>query len=504
MAETILAIFAVAIIAMATFYYYFVRPMYYWRKRGVPQETPKWMFGDNFRNVMGLESIPIIMDNIYKKVNARYHGFYQFTRPTLLIKDPELLKQVMVKYFDHFTDRRKFLSEEVDPLWGRNMVELTGDKWRNLRAATTPIFTSGRMKILFQTILNVTETFVEFFSKKDEAVIELDIKETMNHYCSDIIASIAFGVTVDSMRNPDDEFYLMSKEATNIHSTRAKIAFFSSLLLPDYVMKFLGIKMFSTRVSKFFTEVLNESIKMRREGKTARTDLIQILLDTNKDGREIRNEDILAQAMLYISGGFETISGVLVFMCYELAMNKNIQETLRKEILEVNKSNNGKLTYSCILEMKYMDMVFSESLRIHPVISGFERTCTETYTIEPATIDEPPLVIEKGILVWIPLYSLHHDPEYFENPYKFDPERFNDENKNKIEPYQYMPFGMGPRNCPSIRFGMITVKTLIFYLLLNFEISPTDRTPNPIRYRKKSMFLAPEKRIFFNMTKLHT
>lgn len=57
------------------------------------------------------------------------------------------------------------------------------------------------------------------------------------------------------------------------------------------------------------------------------------------------------------------------------------------------------------------------------------------------------LQVEKGMTINIPIYPIHHDPAYYANPEKFDPERFSDENKHKINQFIYMPFGIGPRNC---------------------------------------------------------
>lgn len=61
--------------------------------------------------------------------------------------------------------------------------------------------------------------------------------------------------------------------------------------------------------------------------------------------------------------------------------------------------------------------------------------------------DEELFMFEKGEVVLIPVIGIHRDPKYYPNPDKFDPERFSDENKDKILPYSYMPFGVGPRNC---------------------------------------------------------
>jgi cytochrome P450 len=87
-------------------------------------------------------------------------------------------------------------------------------------------------------------------------------------------------------------------------------------------------------------------------------------------------------------------------------------------------------------------MIISEVLRMHPVAPMVDRQCCNNITFP-----EFGLTLEKGASVLIPVRGLHFDPEYFPDPYKFDPERFSDENKQNIRPYTYLPFGEGPRNC---------------------------------------------------------
>lgn len=85
---------------------------------------------------------------------------------------------------------------------------------------------------------------------------------------------------------------------------------------------------------------------------------------------------------------------------------------------------------------------FIETLRKYPAIPSLNRQCTEDYRIPDTDV-----VLERGIKVLVSIMGLHHDPEYFPNPEKFIPERFSDENKEYIQPYTYLPFGDGPRNC---------------------------------------------------------
>lgn len=94
--------------------------------------------------------------------------------------------------------------------------------------------------------------------------------------------------------------------------------------------------------------------------------------------------------------------------------------------------------------MKYMDMVISETLRLWPAAPATDRFCVKDYNYDDGQIK---FQVDKGTALSIPIVSLHHDEKYWNNPKKFNPERFSDDNKDMIVPGTYMPFGVGPRNC---------------------------------------------------------
>lgn len=106
------------------------------------------------------------------------------------------------------------------------------------------------------------------------------------------------------------------------------------------------------------------------------------------------------------------------------------------------------------MNLPYLDMVISETLRKYPPLPFLARIAAGDYTVP-----ETDVVIEKGTPIYISVSGLHHDPEYFPNPEKYDPERFSKKNKSKITPFTYMPFGEGPHNCIGKKI------TLFFYLI---------------------------------------
>lgn len=182
----------------------------------------------------------------------------------------------------------------------------------------------------------------------------------------------------------------------------------------------------------------------------------------------------------------------MCFTGHELAVNPDIQERLRREVDDVNEKLNGQpLSYETLQSMKYLDMVISESLRKWPPAVAIDRMCNIPYVLENWDGTKVQLNVDDGI--WIPVYAFHHDPKYFPNPGLFDPERFSDENKHKINPLTYLPFGMGPRNCIGSRFALMEAKAIIFHLMSSFYLEKSPKTQHPIKLMKKSFNMLPEK-----------
>jgi cytochrome P450 family 6 len=93
------------------------------------------------------------------------------------------------------------------------------------------------------------------------------------------------------------------------------------------------------------------------------------------------------------------------------------------------------VTYDGIMEMKYLDMVFNETMRKYPIVDNQIRSCGRDFKIEGSEHTIP-----KDTLIMISSYALHHDERFWSNPSKFDPERFTDENIKTRHPFAYIPF----------------------------------------------------------------
>ncbi|XP_017770242.1 PREDICTED: cytochrome P450 9e2-like [Nicrophorus vespilloides] len=430
-----------------------------------------------------------MIKNLYSAFpNHRYAGIYQMTQPMLMIRDPELIKQLAVKDFEHFTDHISYVPSDNDVLWSNNLFALKGTKWSQMRNILTPAFTSMKMRYMFELMDEVSTQFVTFYEKKISNQQTIELKDAYTRYTNDVIATCAFGVKCDSLEHPKNEFYTMGKVVTEMKSFRRISKLFLHFLLPT-LAKALKFIIIPGKVSAFFLQLVGDTLRVRKEEGILRQDMLNLLMEAReKDGISISDLEITSQCLVFFLAGFESTSSMMCFTSYELAVNPDIQERIRKEIETVHRKF-GKLTYEAIKELKYLDTVLNETIRKWPAAFLLDRLCVKEYTIEPEYPDEVPVHLKPGDVICFPVAGLHHDPKYFPNPSKFDPERFSDSNKDSIHPYTFLPFGVGPRSCIGYRFAMIKAKIMFFKLLSTFEIVVCDKTSVPLKISKIDLML---------------
>ncbi|XP_011865323.1 PREDICTED: cytochrome P450 9e2-like [Vollenhovia emeryi] len=486
------------------------RTYYYWKNKGVPylpNSLSSWLIGWKF--LFGRISFIHYFRYLYNcHPDVKYVGLMDFNTPSVLLRDPELIKDVMVKDFDHFPDHRSFIDENVEPLFGKNIFALRGDRWREMRNTLSPSFTASKMKFLFDLISECSHDFVNYLVDHPEICHEIETKGAFRRYTNDVIATTAFGIKVNSMKDQNNEFYTRGVESTKFAS--GVLTIFKMLFFRAYprLAKFIGLNIFPKDTATFFKKIVGETIRAREEQNIVRPDMIHLLMQArDKEGASVHKmtlDDIVSQAFIFFFAGFETTATLMCFAAHELAVHQDVQDRLREEVQQYLAKGNGEISYELLSKMSYMDMVISEILRKYPPAPFIDRVCTKRYELPPSQPGGKAVFLEPDNILMFPIYDLHHDPKYFPNPEKFDPERFSEENKDNVIPYSYLPFGHGPRKCIGNRFALMETKILIAHLLQKFTLKTTKKTVEPIVFGPREFALQPVGGFWIGLEKRET
>uniref|UniRef100_A0AAY4BCA5 unspecific monooxygenase n=1 Tax=Denticeps clupeoides TaxID=299321 RepID=A0AAY4BCA5_9TELE len=466
------------------------------RKLGVPGPRPVPVFGTSLEYRKGFFNFDLECFRKYGKI----WGFYDGRQPVMSIVDPAMIKTVLVKEcYSFFTNRRDIGLN--GPLYDAVSVAEDED-WRRIRAVLSPSFTSGRLKEMFGIVETHSQALVKSMAREANQGKALDMKEFFGAYSMDVVTSTAFSVDIDSLNNPKDPFVTNIKKMLKFDFLDPLFFIIGKSLIKfpqtTFIMEECNVTLWSCckSVTDFFYAALKK-IKSERTTNPhkSRVDFLQLMMDSQgREGNDtlkgLSDHEILSQSMIFIFAGYETTSSTLSFLFYNLATNPDVMKKLQEEIDEVF-PNKAPVQYDALMKMEYLDSVLNESLRLFPVAARLERACKKTVEIHGVTIP-------KGMIVMVPTYVLHKDPDLWTDPESFKPERFSKENKESIDPYVYMPFGAGPRNCIGMRFALVVIKLAAVELLQRYSFVTCEETQVPLELDFQGL-LTPKKPVKLKM-----
>lgn len=472
------------LLVLTLLYIYGVWPHGFFKKLGIPGPRPWPFFGTFLSYTKGFFNFDMECAKKYGKV----WGIYDGRLPILMVTDLEMIKVILVKEcYSNFINRRETNADLSGP-FADGITLVKDERWKRIRSSLSPYFTSGRLKEIFPIAVTHADRFIKNMQKKDHEQ-PVKVKEVVGPYSLDVVTSSSFSIDIDSINNADDPF------VTNIKKF-FQFSLFNPLILilalfPS-VANFLGkmgISLFSRSSMEFFYNALKKIKDEHNKESHGRVDFLQLMLQNQIPGdhfedtaeqpaKGLTDHEILSQSLVFILGGYETTSTTLTYLLYNLATNPDYLEKLVEEI-DTNFPPDTPITYDALMKMDYLEMAINESMRLLPTAPRLERVCKKTVELNGVTIP-------KDTLVGIPTYVLCRDPQLWESPDEFRPERFSPESKSKINQYIFMPFGLGPRNCIGMRFALMIMKLLIVKLLQNFSMETCKETQIPLELN--SMF----------------
>ncbi|KAL3194380.1 hypothetical protein MRX96_046118 [Rhipicephalus microplus] len=443
-------------------YTYASRKRNFWKNQNVRHEEFSLILGPAKRLLF--KPMALSDQERYQKM-GRLFGVYEGGKPKLVVAEPDLVKQVLVKDFYMLPNRIGHAT--ADPIFDNMMALASLEVWRKTRPAVSPAFSTGKLR-------------------KMNALIQDCARVTLfyGHYSLDVIARCAFGTTLDSHSDATNEFVT---EARKVFSAKVsgKILFF--VLFPDLIQ--VSETQRIRRGDPLGTSKKSVSASSTTGGPMARNppfDPENKIFDVGSDTKpeptittkRLTEIEAMAQCVLFFLAGLETTSSTLAFATYHLALNPKVQEKLRKEVDECMAAHGPEPSLDVISKLKYLHCVVSETLRLYPPAVRLER-----YAINDYVLGETGIRVPKNSSVIVPIYAMHRDPAVFPDPENFLPERFSDENVESIKPYTYLPFGAGPRNCIGMRLALQSVKLCLIHSLHNVQFVRTEKTKVPVKIK---------------------
>lgn len=467
------------------------------KRHGIPGPRPDLLDG----NYSQLKEDRIEVMERWIKQYGKVFGYYVGEVPYMVLTDVEMIKQCFVKEAGTFHDRPRFVIT-TEP-FASCIITLEGEEWKKVRTVLNPSFSASKMKLMTQIMGSCTDEMLEVVedrAKKGEVVEMFSVAQGLS---LDVIAKCALAWQVDCQKNPNDPLLLGVR---SIFEDAENKVLHQAIRFP--ILRKIMSRLFSFtsyhRTMMQVTENVRRVIELRRKGQSPRTtDMLQMMLDaqagiednikdnTKKTGPErklMEDRHLLANCFIFLAAGFETTATTLAFIIYLLAKYPEEQDRILNELCEAFPEKEQELTYDGVQQLKRLDMVICESLRIYPpVILFISRACQEDTTIMGQ-------FFPAGANIIVPTWHIHHDPEHWPQPFKFDPDRFAD-GLNASHSAAYLPFGLGPRVCIGKRFALLEIKMALCKMIRRYRIRQCEQTQDPLKLVVPSVIINPQKGI---------
>ncbi|GFR14120.1 cytochrome P450 4c3 [Trichonephila clavata] len=212
---------------------------------------------------------------------------------------------------------------------------------------------------------------------------------------------------------------------------------------------------------------LEGELKFTEGGK--KRSLLNMLLEHHLQMKDFSEEDVIEELITFIVAGYDTTSAAMTWTLYMLGLYPEIQKKVHEELDWIfGEDVKRPATEDDLKDMKYLECVIKETLRLYPPAPFFARQMSEDTTICNTKIP-------KGTSCIVFTYALHRDEDVFPNPEKFNPDRFLPENSLNRNPYAYIPFSAGPRNCIGQKLNMMEQMIITSTILRNYTIESLDQ-----------------------------
>ncbi|MEO0543055.1 MAG: cytochrome P450 [Pseudomonadota bacterium] len=384
-----------------------------------------------------------------------------FNETTIIANHPELIRHVLVDNAKNF-DMARVRQLILRPILRDGLLTAEGDVWKRSRKAMAPVFTPKHIRGFADMMKARVEEFLDRY-RGEEAV--RDVAVDMTELTYEILAVTLFSdeVMTDGMDFADDVERLLS--------TMGQVDPLDLLKAPEWLPRIQRIR--GRGVMAKFRNVVRRTMeerrsKMRDDPKSVQNDFLTLLL--NAEGPDgLSADEIEDNLITFIGAGHETTARALGWTLYCLANSPHELALILDEIDAVLADDPPPVEW--LDKMPKTRAAFEEAMRLYPPAATINRKAIESETF--TFTNGETLEIDKDNTVLVMPWVLHRHRDFWVNPNAFMPSRFWPENRDSIDRFQYLPFGVGPRICIGATFALQEAVIALALLLKEFRFEPT-------------------------------
>jgi len=374
-----------------------------------------------------------------------------------------------------------FVYKPVRNVFGDGLITLNDNTWQHHRKVLTPTFHFKILERYAEVFRKYAQEFVEELRDPKLRGVEVDAMPLTARVVSQTICETAFGMSerlsqTDEMKKKEEFFDALDVSFRTVRSRVLKPWLTLDLLFrltPEYheqqkaekIIKDYALRVIRMKKREVALEepgqVPSGEDDIGAKKKVAFLDLVL------RDAKNILSEDEILQEVRTLVTVQQTTASTLAFIFVMLATHPDIQEKVYGEVCDILDNSQSTSYYEKLGEMKYLERVIKETIRLYPVTAVFSRKLKEDMIL-------PNGKIPRGVICFVIPFVTHRDQNiYGPDAERFDPDHFLPERCRTRHPYAYIPFSAGPRNCIGQKYAMLQMKAIVSTVVRNIHILPS-------------------------------
>ncbi|KAG2183321.1 hypothetical protein INT43_006326 [Umbelopsis isabellina] len=444
------------------------------------QHIPAVPFWAYMRSVLSGRSTDGRLDIIYDVVAKSPSGVY--LKPnrggwSVGIVGPQALKTMFIRKDNY--PKSNIISQDKEFLitklaGSHNILALNGTEWKKHRMIANPAFHRHMPVKLFGTLC---ERLMKKFEIEGDGLSSIDVPAMMQRFTLDAIGLAGFDYDFQSIEEPHSDKVRVYNSIMD--GFRQPIYFFFPFLdkymkwaIPQRRQQHMDVK----NMTELYQEVIDNKRKIlsqqKHQQEDPEKDLLTLMIEAGRDdpSQALSDEELSGNLAIFFIAGHDTTSNALSFALYYLAVNPDVQEKARKEVIEVMGDGADIVypTHDQLPEFKYIYMIIKETLRLCPPAQNSQLRLTEEDSELAGTF------IPKNVHVQADIFAAHHNPAVWKDAEQFRPERFapgGENEQNAKSGLAWTPFGNGARQCIGMNFSLAEQRVVLAMLLRKYTWS---------------------------------
>jgi len=376
-------------------------------------------------------------------------------RSIVIINDPKALRTILTNPSDIYP-KNDLMVGALEPLVGESVFVSNGEAWRRQRAMIAPAFSHMKLEQAFTSMEAAVADYSQRFDELADENEPFSLDLAMSHLTADVICRTVFSTPLASQTAKEvyEDFSFFERSVAHVEIARL---IFSKPF--ERIPHTADVLEACERIRSHLGLMVDNHLK---QGANFQDIAMAIVRAQDENGTSFTRKELIDQLGVFFLAGHETTASALTWAFYICATKPEFAERVRAEIAQV--CGTEPLNFRHVRQLTYTRSIFKETMRLYPPITFIPRVAAQETRIMGRRI-------KRGAMVMIAPWAIHRHHDFWENPDVFDPDRFSPQREKEIEPYTYMPFGLGPRVCVGANFATIEATLILAALLNRFDFS---------------------------------